>query len=121
MSASIGDITKQNDYALITGASSGLGAEFARQLAAAGRNLILVARREDRLSALAEELRAAFGINCQSIVADLNEPDAGAEISSTCAFHLAGKSPGLLTMQASRAQIYFKIAIGRRSRLFSNS
>ena len=120
MSASIGDITKQNDYALITGASSGLGAEFARQLAAAGRNLILVARREDRLSALAEELRAAFGINCQSIVADLNEPDAGAQIAAP-AFHLAGKSAGSSTMQASRAQIYFKIATGRRSRLFSNS
>ena len=84
MSASIGDITKQNDYVLITGASSGLGAEFAWQLAAAGRNLILVARREDRLSALAEELRAAFDIDCKSIVADLNEPDAGAQIRSTC-------------------------------------
>ena len=67
------DMTTRNDYALITGASAGLGAEFARQLAAAGHNLILVARREDRLSALAEELRAAHGIECQLIVADLND------------------------------------------------
>ena len=78
------DTTKRDDYALITGASAGLGAEFARQLAAAGHNLILVARREDRLSALAEQLRAAHAIDCQLIVADLNEAAAGAQISHAC-------------------------------------
>ena len=78
-------MTAHNEYALITGASAGLGAEFARQLAAAGQNLILVARREDRLIALAEQLRAAHKVDCQLIVADLNEPGAGAQISSTCA------------------------------------
>ena len=77
--------TKQrDDYALITGASAGLGAEFARQLAAAGHNLILVARREDRLSAIAGELRAAYGVDCQLIAADLSESDAGAQISGAC-------------------------------------
>jgi len=75
---------QRDDYALITGASAGLGAEFARQLAAAGNNLILVARREDRLSAIAGELRAAYGVDCQLIIADLNESDAGAQISSAC-------------------------------------
>lgn len=84
ISATMKDTTKRDDYALITGASAGLGAEFARQLAAAGHNLILVARREDRLRTLAEELRMAHAIDCQSIVADLNEPGAGARISSTC-------------------------------------
>ena len=78
------DMTTRNDYALITGASAGLGAEFARQLAGAGHNLILVARREDRLNRLAEELRAAYAVECQFIVADLNEPGAGAQISNTC-------------------------------------
>ena len=78
------DVTARNEYALITGASAGLGAEFARQLAAARHNLILVARREGRLSALAEKLRAAHKIDCQLIVADLNEPGAGAQIRSTC-------------------------------------
>lgn len=83
-SATMKDTKKRDDYALITGASSGLGAEFARQLAATGHNLILVARREDRLSTLATELRAAHGIDCQHIVADLNDPGAGARVSSAC-------------------------------------
>mgnify|MGYP001025983806 CR=1 FL=1 len=57
--------------ALITGASSGLGAEFARQLAAQGYNLILTARRQPRLSELAAELRAQHPITIETLPADL--------------------------------------------------
>lgn len=57
--------------AIITGASSGLGAEFARTLAARGANLVLVARREDRLVALADELSTAHGVAVHPIALDL--------------------------------------------------
>lgn len=64
--------------ALITGASAGLGAEFARQLARRRADLILVARSEDALESLARELRSGYGVAVEIIVADLAD-DAGVE------------------------------------------
>jgi short-subunit dehydrogenase len=62
--------------ALITGASSGLGADFARQLAARGCGLILVARRADRLRELQAEISASYGVLVECLAMDLVEGDA---------------------------------------------
>ena len=63
--------------ALITGASSGIGEQFARTLAARGANLILVARRIDVLNTLATELSTAHGVSVTPIEWDLSLPQAG--------------------------------------------
>jgi short-subunit dehydrogenase len=64
----------ENALALITGGSTGLGAEFARQLAAQGRGLVLVARRQQKLEEFADSLRKAFSVEVMTIAADLNHP-----------------------------------------------
>ena len=65
--------------ALVTGASAGLGAEFARQLANRGLDLLLVARRSERLSELADRLARDTGVRAHVFAADLSAPEAPAE------------------------------------------
>jgi hypothetical protein len=67
---------KENTAALVTGASSGIGADIARELATRGHGLILVARREDRLRALADELAQAHNVRTEVIAADLTDADS---------------------------------------------
>lgn len=62
-------------WAVVTGASSGIGKEFARQLAANGLNLVLVARRVARLEEVGRELAQAFGIAYRAVAVDLTKPD----------------------------------------------
>lgn len=72
---------KYGPWALITGASEGTGAAFARQIAAQGVNLILIARREGPLAELAEQVRA-LGAECVTASVDLSHPDAAAKIAA---------------------------------------
>jgi short-subunit dehydrogenase len=66
--------------ALITGASAGLGAEFAKLFAKDKHDLLLVARRLDRLEALAKQLEDAHGIRAHALACDLGMPDGSAKV-----------------------------------------
>lgn len=71
--------------ALVTGASSGLGAEFARQLAARGADVVLVARDHAALAAVAERIHADFGTHVDVLVADLLDDDERAAVEARLA------------------------------------
>jgi len=73
-------VTKQSF--LITGASDGIGAVYADRLARRGHDLILVARRADKLAALAEQLRNSTGVSVDVIAADLANPDDLARVEA---------------------------------------
>ncbi|HTQ16420.1 SDR family NAD(P)-dependent oxidoreductase [Mycobacterium sp.] len=67
---------RYGSYALVTGASGGIGEEFARQLAHRGLNLVLVARRQEKLEELAAALTASANVDVKTVVLDLLAEDA---------------------------------------------
>ena len=75
---------------LITGASSGLGAEMARQLAALGHDLALCARRTDRLAELAEQITAAHGVRVEYRPLDVNDHAAVRDVTQAFAADFGG-------------------------------
>lgn len=85
-------------YALVTGASSGIGMDFARQLAARGYPLIITARRVDRLEALQTEISATHHVDVVVIAQDLGEPGAGKALYD--AVHARGLVVGILVNNA---------------------
>ena len=70
------DSTLAGKTALVTGASSGLGVDFARELAQRGCALVLVARREDRLKQVQAELQGQYGVKVMVVTLDLGDPQA---------------------------------------------
>lgn len=78
---------KYGSHALIAGASEGIGAAYAHHLAAAGINLVLVARRKEQLERFAEDLATRYGIKIFCIQADLASPDAANYIMHLVQLH----------------------------------
>ena len=62
---------KYGPWALVTGASAGIGEEFARQLAARGLNVVIAARRKERLAALASQLMEQYSVEVRAVECDL--------------------------------------------------
>jgi short-subunit dehydrogenase len=72
---------RYGEWAIVTGASDGIGREFALSLAEAGFRLVLVARRENALAKVADEIRARFGGEARVLPLDLAHPDAVDELA----------------------------------------
>ena len=90
------NLERYGPWAMIAGASEGTGASFARQLAAQGFNLILIARREGPLAELANEISAAHGVECVTASIDLSLDDATAQMAAAA----GDREVGLLILNA---------------------
>jgi hypothetical protein len=88
-------------WALIAGASVGLGEAFARQLAGRGLHLLLIARRQEALATLADELRAKYAVEARTLAVDLARPDLATLVGE----FTAGLEVGLLVYNAAHSVI----------------
>jgi len=88
-------------WALVTGASAGIGTEFARQVAQEGVNVILVARRKDRLEALGTELNAKYGVQTHAVACDLSSRNGAYDLHKAVnELNLEEGGPGLIINNA---------------------
>lgn len=101
--------TRYGPWALVAGASEGLGAEYARQLAAKGLNLVLIARRQELLETLSTQLIGEYGIQVRNLPLDLARDDLDAVVTEAT----GDIEIGLLVYNAAVSMIgpYFEIAL----------
>lgn len=71
-------------FALVTGGSSGIGEQYVRQLAAEGRNVVVVSNRDDENRRVAASVRSEFGVEAEPLCVDLTEPTAAEQIFAFC-------------------------------------
>jgi uncharacterized protein len=90
--------TTKKGWALVTGASAGLGAEFARQLAQRGHDVMITARRRDRLDALAGEIRGTHGVDVSVVECDLAQASGPKQVMA--ALDEKGIVPAILVNNA---------------------
>src|SRR5580700_7919996 len=104
-------------FALITGASSGIGASFARALAARGRHLVLVARSKDKLEALKSEIAAKHSLQIEVINQDLGIEGAAARLATTLTER--GIAVDLLVNNAGFGAVgqFWKLPLARQSEM----
>jgi short-subunit dehydrogenase len=100
---------------VITGASSGIGAELARQFAQGGNDLVLVARRKDKLTELAYTLASAHGVTAEVVALDLAAPDAGQTLADALATE--GCEPRYLVNNAGFGLVGFAADLSRDEQL----
>ena len=91
-------VTARPGSALVTGASSGMGLEFARQLAGLGYDLLMVSNRDKELAAAAESIRRGFPVRVESLCADLSLHGAAGDILAWC--DSTGLEPAVLVNNA---------------------
>ncbi len=101
--------SRYGPWALVAGASEGLGAEYARQLAAKKLNLVLIARRQELLDALGAQLTGEYGVQVRTLPLDLARDDLGADVTEAT----GDIEIGLLVYNAAVSKIgpYFEIAL----------
>lgn len=93
--------SRYGPWALVAGASVGLGAEFAEQLAARGMNLVLLARRAEVLNPLADRLRSSFGVEVNAVAVDLAAGDLLTKVREA----VGDREIGLLVYNAALSRI----------------
>ena len=95
--------SRQRKYALVTGASSGIGREYAAQLAAKGYDLVMAGNRDEENRAAAREIAARYGVRTLPLCMDLSEPDAAVKLHAETSAR--GIEIGVLVCNAGIAQV----------------
>ena len=95
--------------ALITGASSGIGVEYAKEFARRGSNVVLVARRKDRLDAVAALIRAESQVTVTVVAQDLSTPNSAAELEAKLSEHKSQVPEFPVVVRGDRATQYMMV------------